>query len=198
MKKASSPEEYIEHHDNWAHLLNNLRDILLSTELEETIKWGAPVYTVNGKNVVGLGAFKHHAVLWFFNGVFLKDEQQKLINAQEGKTKALRQWRFEANELTDKSLIKAYILEAIENQKLGKELKPERNKKLVVDGLLKDLLLTDNTFKIAFNKLTPGKQREYAEHISSAKREATQLNRLEKIKPMILEGKGLHDKYKNC
>lgn len=199
MKRASSPEEYIEYHENWSHLLNDLRAVLLDTELEETIKWGAPVYTINGKNVVGLGAFKHHASLWFFNGVFLKDDQQKLVNAQEGKTKALRQWRFETNELTDKSLVKSYVLDAIENQKLGKVIKPNRNKKeVVIEGLLKNSLTADTAFKIAFENLTPGKQREYAEHISSAKREATQLNRLEKIKPMVLAGKGLHDKYKNC
>ncbi|MFD0962456.1 YdeI/OmpD-associated family protein [Pseudofulvibacter geojedonensis] len=199
MKKVTSIEEYIENHENWSDLLNELRSILLSTELEETLKWSAPVYTINGKNVVGLGAFKHHAGIWFFNGVFLKDEQNKLVNAQEGKTKALRQWRFSENESVDKNLVKAYVLEAIENQKLGKEIKPVRNKKeVVLEGLLKDALLASRELKTAFEKLTPGKQREYVDHISSAKREATQINRLEKVKPMILEGKGLHDKYKNC
>ncbi|MEL7473318.1 MAG: YdeI/OmpD-associated family protein, partial [Planctomycetota bacterium] len=44
----------------------------------------------------------------------------------------------------------------------------------------------------------PGKQRQYNEHVSEAKREETKLKRVEKIKPMILEGVGLHDKYKNC
>lgn len=198
MKKITSVEEYIESHDNWSDLLMELRKIMLSTELEETIKWGAPTYTVNGKNVVGLGAFKNHAGIWFFNGVFLKDEQKKLVNAQEGKTKALRQWRFDSNELTNKTLIKAYVLEAIENQKLGKEIKPERKKEVHIEGFLLETLENDTNFKTAFSNLTPGKQREYAEHISSAKRETTKLSRLEKIKPMILEGKGLHDKYKNC
>ena len=32
--------------------------------------------------------------------------------------------------------------------------------------------------------------------ISEAKREATQIARLEKIKPMIMQGIGLNDKYK--
>ena len=42
------------------------------------------------------------------------------------------------------------------------------------------------------------KQREYCEYIATAKRDPTKLSRLEKIKPMILNGTGLHDKYKNC
>lgn len=36
------------------------------------------------------------------------------------------------------------------------------------------------------------------EYIETAKREATVKSRLEKIKPMILKGIGLNDKYKNC
>ena len=44
--------------------------------------------------------------------------------------------------------------------------------------------------------LTPGRQREYNEHIASAKREATQHSRLAKILPMVLDGKGLNDRYR--
>jgi uncharacterized protein YdeI (YjbR/CyaY-like superfamily) len=54
----------------------------------------------------------------------------------------------------------------------------------------------DKTLKTAFEKLTPGKQKEYIVYINEAKREATKLKRLEKIKPMILDGIGLNDKYK--
>jgi len=85
----------------------------------ETVKWSAPVYTVNGKNVLGLGAFKKHFGIWFFNGVFMKDEHKLLVNAQENKTKALRQMRFETIEEIDKNLVLLYVKEAIENQKLG-------------------------------------------------------------------------------
>ena len=61
----------------------------METELLETIKWGVPVYTLNDKNVLGMGAFKSYVGIWFFQGAFLDDPQKKLINAQEGKTKAL-------------------------------------------------------------------------------------------------------------
>ena len=56
----------------------------------------------------------------------------------------------------------------------------------------------DKKLRAAFEKLTPGKQREYAEHVSSAKRDTTRAARTEKIIPMVLAGVGLHDKYKNC
>ena len=199
MKKANSVEEYIENNSHFEEALVLLRDIFNTTELNESVKWNAPVYDLNGKNVAGLGAFKHHFGIWFFNGVFLKDEQNLLVNAQENKTKALRQMRFERIDDIDKNMVLAYIKEAIENQKLGKEIKPVRNTKaLVIPEKLHQVLKTQSNVNDSFNALTLGKQREYCTHIADAKREATKQTRIDKIIPMILKGVGLHDKYKNC
>ena len=199
MKKVNSVEEYIETHDNFSEELTFLRDIINSTEMEETLKWSAPVYTINDKNVVGLGAFKNHFGIWFFNGVFLKDEQNLLVNAQEGKTKALRQMRFSLINDINKHTVLHYVKEAITNQKAGKEIKPDRTKKETIIPIeLQQALDNDLNYAEAFDILSLGKQREYCEHITTAKRDATKLSRLEKIKPMILSGVGLHDKYKNC
>lgn len=199
MKKVNSVEEYIKTHKHWSEALTILRTIINSTEVEETLKWSAPVYTINGKNVVGLGTFKNHFGLWFFNGVFLKDKKKLLVNAQEGKTKALRQMRFTSIKDIDKNIVLTYVKEAIENQKSGKEIKADRTKKeTIIPEELKQELNKDASLNSSFNNLTPYKQREYCEFIATAKREATKINRLEKIKPMIFQGVGLHDKYKNC
>jgi uncharacterized protein YdeI (YjbR/CyaY-like superfamily) len=199
MKKVRSVEEYLEVNSHFADELGLLRDIILKTNLDETIKWNAPVYALNGKNVVGLAAFKNHFGIWFFNGVFLKDEKKLLVNAQEGKTKALRQMRFVSGNDIDKAAVLNYVKEAIENQKLGKEIKPERKTKTVsVPKELEDELKRNSNLKASFKTLSPSKQSEYCEHIATAKREATKQSRLDKIKPMILKGVGLHDKYKNC
>ena len=198
MKKVNSVEEYIEANSHFGDELSLLRQIIIQTELEETLKWNAPVYALDGKNVLGLGAFKNHFGIWFFNGVFLKDEKKLLSSAQE-KTKGLRQMRFESIKDIDKTAVLAYINEAIENQKLGKEIKPEKKGKTVVlPKELKDFLKTDASVNESFNSLTPFKQREYAEYIDTAKRTETKQARLEKIIPMILKGIGLNDKYKNC
>lgn len=199
MKKIYSVEEYIEEHENFGEALTFLRSIITSTEVGETVKWSAPVYTVNGKNVLGLGAFKNHFGIWFFNGVFLKDQHNLLVNAQENKTKALRQMRFKSIDDIDKNIVLSYVKEAIENQKLGKEIKPDRKKKeTVIPVELKSVLDANTELNLAFNNLSPYKQREYCEYIQTAKREATKQTRLEKITPMIIQGVGLHDKYKNC
>lgn len=198
MKKVNSVEEYIEVNSHFGEALTLLRQIINSTDLEENLKWSAPVYTIDGKNVLGLGAFKNHFGIWFFNGIFLKDEKQLLSNAQE-KTKALRQMRFESISEINKNVVLDYINEAIENQKLGKEHKPEKKgTTLEIPDELNACLKKDKGLNKAFQNLTPFKQREYAEYISTAKRAETKQTRLDKIIPMISKGIGLNDKYKNC
>ena len=94
MNSYKTADEYILNAPNGKEILIVLREIIRSTELKETVKWGGPVYTLNNKNVVGLGSFKSYTGLWFYQGALLKDEAGILINATEGVTKALRQWRF--------------------------------------------------------------------------------------------------------
>ncbi|QYA25655.1 hypothetical protein G3I01_09060 [Gramella sp. MT6] len=195
---VKSVEEYISCHSYWEEELRQLHEMILTTELESTIKWGAPVYTLEGKNVVGIGAFKNHLGLWFFNGALLMENIAMLINAQEGKTKALRQIKFEKGDKINTSRLLPYIQEAIQNQKEGIEIKPVKVKTLVIPPELSKALTMDKDLERCFNDLTPGKQREYAGHISEAKREVTRQSRLEKIIPMIKSGIGLNDKYKNC
>lgn len=198
MKKVTSVEEYIEENAHFGDALKILHGIISSTELTESIKWNAPIYDLNGKNIIGLGAFKHHFGIWFMNGIFLKDENNLLQTAQE-KTKAMRQMRFSSIDEIDKHVVLAYIKEAIENQKLGKELKPDKKKKETVIPLeLNELLNKNKDLKSNFKALTPYKQREYCEYIADAKRDATKQSRLEKITPMVIKGIGLNDKYKNC
>lgn len=199
MTTAAKVDAYIAKHAKWSTILTELRSILNTTELTEEVKWGAPAYLLDKKILIGLGAFKNHMGIWFHQGVFLKDKANKLMNAQEEKTKALRQWRFVEGDQVEPKLVLQYVQEAIENSKAGKEIKPVKAKKTVpISPDLKTAFKENAPFKKAFDALTAGKQREYIAHIASAKREATRLSRIEKIIPMILEGKGLHDKYKNC
>lgn len=198
MKRYESVDAYIEGAEQWQAELMQLRKILQSTPLEETVKWGAPCYTFEGKNVVGIGAFKSYVGLWFFQGALLQDPENVLINAQEGKTKALRQWRFTTKKEIKSRLIKAYVNEAIQLQASGKEVKPARNQPVAIPPELDKALQQDSAARNAFQSLTPGRQREYAQYIDEAKRDATKAKRLEKILPMIRDGLGLHDQYRNC
>ncbi|MEX0360995.1 MAG: DUF1801 domain-containing protein, partial [Allomuricauda sp.] len=103
-----------------------LRSLALQTDSVETFKWSIPVYTVNGKNVFGICRFKSHFGVWFFNGSFLSDPKKVLRNAQEGKTKGMRHWNFDALDEVDQSAVVAYMNEAIANEKKGLKISSEK------------------------------------------------------------------------
>ena len=194
MIRAKSVDDYIDSvPERVSEKLIVLRKLAMKADLEESIKWGAPHYS--GKSIVlGLAAFKGWVSLWFHQGSFLKDEHNVLLSAQE-KTKGLRQWRFLPEDKIDEALVLRYMQEAKENDLAGKKIQVEI-KRIEIPLILSDAMKDEGVLKTAFESLTPGKQREYSEHISSAKREVTQISRLEKCKPMILNGIGLNDKYK--
>lgn len=198
MKENKSVNEYLNSFPQWEKELKKLHRILSETRLIETMKWGMPVYTNKAdKNIVGLAAFKSYVGLWFYEGAALKDNAKILINAQEEKTVNMRQWRFRTLKEIDVNakLIKVYLKEAIENQKVPKEVKPPKKKEpFVLPELLSNVLKKNKTAKAQFEKLSPFKQKEYGEFINDAKKEETKLKRIDKILPMIKKGIGLHDK----
>ena len=181
--------------DSWLEELEFFFFFIVKTELEEATKWGGIVYVLNGKNVLGIGGFKNYFAIWFFNGVLLQDKKKALVNAQEGVTKSLRQWRFSLKEEVNEAAVLEYINEAIANEKQGKNSKPQK-KEPIVSELFQKELDTDANLAEAFLKFSPYKQYEFLEYIETAKREETKLSRIEKIKPMIKESIGLNDKYR--
>ena len=195
MSKAKI-EAYFAREGSFKEGVNSLRALALQTEVKEELKWGAPVYTLGGKNVFGIMAFKSHFGIWFFNGCYLKDPGNVLENAQEGKTKAMRHWKFIAADDIMADNVLAYMTEAIENQKKGLIWKPEKKKKTNIPSDLLQVLKKDQELKKAFNKFTAYKQGEFCEYIETAKQLKTKQNRLEKIIPMIREGIGINDKYR--
>ena len=197
MSSSIKVDNFIKKQEKWQAEMMAISKVFNSTELTEDLKWGAPIYTFQNKNIVGMVGFKKHLGIWFHQGVFLKDPHRKLVLAEKSTAKALRHWKILEGENINYTILKEYILEAIENQKAGKELKPKK-KQLVNSPFLKNELLKNSTLSAAFKLLSPGKQNEYMEYVNTAKQEATKLRRIEKITPLILARKGLNDKYKTA
>jgi uncharacterized protein YdeI (YjbR/CyaY-like superfamily) len=197
MKGAKSADEFILSNPNWEEALILLRDIFLSARLDETIKWGVPVYTFEGKNVAGMACFKSYLGIWFYQGALLTDKARKLVNAQEKITKALRQWRFSSIDevIAEAETISNYVEESIENVRNGIEIKPEKDIPLQLPEVLADILKNEPSLRENFDALTLSKRRDFAEYINSAKRIETKMARMEKIIPMIRRREGLNDKY---
>ena len=196
MNVESKINAYIAEHPQWSSLLKEIRKVLSHCALEATIKWGAPVYTLGGKNIVGIGAFKGYAGVWFYQGALLTDPLGVLINAQEGKTKAMRQWRFTHNDQFSAKHLKAYIQEAIQNHQEGREIKASkpRSKPLEVPLLLQEYLDRKAPLADRFNSMGLTRKREFADYISEAKQNTTKERRLKKVIACIKAGRGLYEK----
>jgi uncharacterized protein YdeI (YjbR/CyaY-like superfamily) len=180
----------------WENEIEILKMIIGKSGLTGTIKWGIDVYTYKGKNVVGVAGFKAFFALWFYNGVFLKDEAQVLINASESTTKALRQWRFKSASEINEELILQYLQEAVLNEDAGMVMKPEKKAMPPLPELLQQYLDQDEDLKQKFLKLPPYKQKDYINYIGLPKREETRIEHLEQSIPLIMKGLGIMDKYK--
>jgi uncharacterized protein YdeI (YjbR/CyaY-like superfamily) len=196
MKRFKSADEYFDATANWRPELTKLRRVLLSSSLQETVKWGAPVYTSDGKNIVGIAAFKQWVALWFFQGALLKDPYKLLMNAQEEKTQAMRQWRITDSKQIKVTQLEQYIAEAIQLSRSGISIKPRRDNPLIMPDELKNALTNNKKAGKVFEGMSKSCQREYAEYVAEAKKPETKLRRLEKILPMIESGGGLNDKYR--
>lgn len=178
---------------NWVGELKLLRTLVLSTGLSEEIKWGIPVYTYNGKNIVTINALKASANIGFFKGVLLKDEDKLL--QQQGNIQSSRIIRFteikQIVEVKDKLL--AYINEAIQLEISGKKITYKKNPEPIPEELT-NAFKQDSAFKKAFYSLTPGRQRGYIIYFSQSKQSLTRIGRIEKLKSRILDGLGMNDK----
>jgi uncharacterized protein YdeI (YjbR/CyaY-like superfamily) len=186
--------EYIAKAKKWKNEMVLLRDILLNSLLEESIKWGKPCYTFNNSNLIIIQAFKDHCDLGFFKGGLLKDPKNKLVKAGEH-TQLGRQLRF-LNELEitkSKTLIKSYIKEAIELEKKGESILPIKVTENIPVPELDKIFKTNIELKKAFQALTPGRQRAYLIFFSAAKQTETRIIRIQKCTPKILCGKGMND-----
>lgn len=178
----------------WKEAMLLLRQIAFECKLDETYKWMHPCYTHGDNNIVLIHGFKDYCALLFFKGVLMKDAKKILIQ-QTANVQDRRQLRFtSADEVTkQKAVVKSYIKEAIEIEKSGKKVVFKKTAEFDMPEEFKQELSSDKKLKAAFEKLTPGRQRGYLLHFSSAKQSQTRISRIEKYIPKILEGKGLDD-----
>ena len=185
---------YLAKAKKWQKEMLFLRDILLSFELEEEIKWGKPTYTFNKGIVVMIQAFKDHFDLGFFKGALLQDKAGILNKAGEN-TQAARQMRFtDIKEIEKRSkIIKSYIKEAIALEKNGIKYTGESKAEPIQVVELQQIFKKDAALKKAFESLTPGRQRAYLIHFSGAKQSETRIARIHKQASKIMCGKGMND-----
>ncbi len=190
----STVDAFMVREDPWRDAFQALRPLILDCGLTEDFKWGKPCYTLDGQNVVLMHGFKEYCALLFMKGALMKDPAGILVQQTEN-VQAARQIRFtDAAQIKSMgNMLKAYIHEAIEVEKSGARPEMKTTGQFAVPEEFQARLDVDAGLKAAFEALTPGRQRGYLLHFSSAKQTKTREARIDKCAPQILAGKGLED-----
>lgn len=185
---------FFENAGQWQEEFEKLRAIALSTELVEDLKWGCPCYTYEGKNIFLIHGFKEYCALLFFKGALMKDPDHILIQ-QSKNVQAARQIRFtEVAQINDlEEVLRSYMFQAFEIEESGAKVEMKKTKEFEMAEEFQEKLDQDPALQEAFKALTPGRQRAYLLHFSSAKQSKTREARIEKCIPQIMDGIGLND-----
>ena len=192
---TTNPEvdDYISRSLQWPDEMNAVRSMLLGGGLTEMLKWGKPCYTHEGKNIVILQEMRDFLALMFFKGALLQDPAG-VLEEQGPNSRSARRIRFTSVDdvVRLSQVVETYLREAIQVEADGLKIGPAPE--LVLVRELQVRLDGDPALKTAFEGLTPGRQREYNLHFSSAKQARTRQARIKKCVPNILAGKGFRDR----
>jgi uncharacterized protein YdeI (YjbR/CyaY-like superfamily) len=190
----SKVDDFFNKVPKWHNELEKLRIIILDCQLTEALKWRQPCYSFQNNNIAVIGAFKEYCAISFFKGALLKDEAGILSSPGEH-TQSGRLIRFtNLQQIVNlESILKAYIYEAIELEKIGAKVNFKQVTEYVVPEELTKQFDSNPDFKTAFSSLTPGRQKAYILYFSEPKQSKTRESRIEKYIPRIFQGKGLTD-----
>ncbi|WP_343557075.1 DUF1801 domain-containing protein [Sphingobacterium sp.] len=186
---------FFENAKKWKEEFILLREIICENQvLEEDYKWMHPCYTFQDKNVVLIHGFKEYCALLFHKGALLKDPKNMLIQQTEN-VQSARQIRFTNSGQIEASreAIAEYIREAIEIEKSGKKVEMRKTADYPVPQEFIRALHEDPLLQVAFQSLTPGRQKAYLFYFNQAKQVKTREARIEKYYQHILDGKGIDD-----
>jgi len=177
----------------WRDEIQKLRSILRDCGLDEELKWRQPCFSFEGKNVAIIQAFKPHCSLMFFKGALLEDTHGLLRSQGENTQSALRM-EFTSEAQIKKAVLKSYVKQAIAAEKAGLKVDFKAKRELELPEELTQILKKNSKLAKAFRALTPGRQRSYILHITSAKQSQTRTARIEKCVPRILAGLGMNER----
>ena len=164
-------------------------------DAEETIKWSAPGFTLNGKILLMMAAFKQHAALNFWRGQEIGDGSPKAgAMGQFGRLTTVSD--LPPDDQLDGMLREAAALAATapapRKTKHAPKPAPEMHPEFAA------ALAKAPKAKAVLDGFPPSAQRDYLEWISEAKQDATRAKRIATAIEWLAEGKRRHWKYQNC
>ena len=164
-------------------------------DAEETLKWSMPSFTVDGKILIGMAAFKQHAALNFWRGQELRGtEASRQAMGQFGKLTSV-------DDLPPNDELDALIREAATLAKTApapRKVKHEPKPPAELHPEFADALNANPAAKAVLDGFPPSAQREYLDWIAEAKQDKTRAKRIADAVQWLSEGKRRHWKYENC
>ncbi|HET9352551.1 MAG TPA: YdeI/OmpD-associated family protein [Sphingomicrobium sp.] len=178
-------------------ILNHVRERVhaAAPEAEETLKWSMPSFTIGGKILIGMAAFKQHAALNFWRGQELKGaEASRDAMGQLGKLTSV-------DDLPSDTELDALIRQAAELAKAApapRKVKHEPKPPAELHPQFAEALAANPKAKTTLDNFPPSARREYLDWIADAKQESTRAKRIADAVQWLSEGKRRHWKYENC
>lgn len=196
MEKEPRIDAYIEKAAPFARpILTHLRALVHEAVpgLGETIKWGMPHFTVNGKNLAGIAAFKAHCA-FVIHGAGRQGMERDPGMGDYGKIASL-------DDLPPAAEMKAKLQAAAETiQQSGGMARPKKAPREAIpmpDDFAQALQAVPAAHAV-FEGFSPFNRRDYLEWIVEAKQAATRAKRIAQAVEWIAEGKKRNWKYEKC
>jgi uncharacterized protein YdeI (YjbR/CyaY-like superfamily) len=164
-------------------------------DVVETMKWSAPSFTLDGKILLMMAAFKAHAAINFWRGQELRGDQASSgAMGQFGKLTSLADLppNQELDGLIRQAAALAKAAPAPRKVKHAPKPPPELHPEFAA------ALSKNSKAKAALDSLPPSAQRDYLEWIAEARQDATRAKRIATAVEWLSEGKRRHWKYQNC
>ena len=159
------------------------------------MKWSTPTFTVDGKILLGMAAFKAHAALNFWRGQELRGDSAKAdAMGQFGRLTSIQ-------DLPPDQELDALIREGARLARTApapRKVKHEPKPAPELHPEFAAALEANPKAKAALDGFPSSARRDYLEWISEAKQDATRTKRIATAIEWLREGKRRHWKYQNC
>jgi uncharacterized protein YdeI (YjbR/CyaY-like superfamily) len=162
--------------------------------IEETLKWSAPAYLLDGKILLITAAFKAHAAINFWRGQEIKGGSSDEGMGQFGKLKSVDD--LPANDELDALIRKAAELAQAAPTPRKTKHAPKPASELHPD--FATALKNAPEAKATLESFPPSARRDYLEWIADAKQDATRAKRIAAAIEWLSEGKRRNWKYERC
>jgi uncharacterized protein YdeI (YjbR/CyaY-like superfamily) len=173
-------------------ILSHLRALVheAAPAADETIKWGRPFFTLNGRMLAMMAAFKAHCIFGFWRSEAGGPDRGESAGGDYGRITTLA-------DLPPDDVIIGQIQMAV--RQLGvaptKRVRAAPKPALAAPADLIDALAAEPAAQATFEGFPPGCRREYIEWIVAAKRAETRVKRIAQAVGQMREGKRLNYKY---